>query len=271
MKPGALILLGLLLGASSPRAEAADTAIILGLAERPAPSAAPLALTSGEAVTLRLLLPPSSSSRPLSELSTRLLQTAGRVAIPLRAEVALAPDPADPRVTLATFTAPPLRRVTALELQIDALSPIPLLVFPTDATRDDLPSLADALAASRLRLLVCGRSAELRAFLRAQKLDFEDHGADAPDHLPPATLLVGLLAPEDWDRLSAERPENTGPLLAFVADPLGFGGVYASASAPGRPARVKITLPLPPFLPTDPRARDTLHALLLSALAPAQP
>src|SRR5690606_6348769 len=127
----------------------------------------------------------------------------------------------------------------------------------------------DALRAARLRLVVCGDSAELRAWLRSQALDFEDHGGDAPSRLSGDELLIGFLRAEDWDRLAAER--GSGHVLAFMDEPSLAPGVYGRHDLGGARYLAKITLPLFPLLATDPRARETLHTLLLQALPPARP
>ncbi len=266
MKPRARLLLGSVLGLALALAApaAAETALVLGLADEPAAAPSPPALLSGATVGLRLLLP---ADRRAAESSARLLQTAGPLAAPLPVEVRLTADPGDPRLTLAVFEAPPVRRVTTFLLEIDRLAPIPLQVYPA-APRADLPSLADALHRSGVRLQVSGRSATLRAQLLAEKLDFEDLGPDAPDHLEPGALLVADLEPAAWQALReglAEAPRGFR-LLAFVSDPDVLPGIYPSAGLSGDIATcAKITLPVLERLPTDPRARETLHRLLLLA------
>lgn len=258
MKAAAMVLLALAITSLAPTSRAGAPAL-LGVAGRPA-VANPPALTGGESVTLRLLadhaVTPAASS-------ARLFQFTGAVAKPVEAPVALEIDPADPRVLLVRFTPPPVSRVARLALRFDDAEPLLLHVLPA-GPRNDLSPLADALADARLRLLVCGKSPELRAWLRAEKLDFEDVGADPPLHPPADTLLIGPMSEEDWDRLgAADSPSR--PCLAFVDTPGLLPGVYAEPAA----RRAKATLPLLPDLPFDPLARRTLHALILQVLSPS--
>lgn len=255
--------LATLLTALSPAVARAQVRL-LGLLDRPTLNAGE-ALVAGQPVALRVLLP---HDIPAAEARAGLFQIAGAVARPVGAEIEIHPDPADPRVAIVRITPPPVTRVSIFWLHFGDLGAIPFAVFPDSAaSRADQPSLADALRSANLRLLVCGDSPELRAFLRDHSLAFEDLDRDAPEALDPDTVLLGVLAPEDWRRLAA--PDSPGRLLAFVEDASLVPGVYSQPrSTPGAFA-AKITLPLPPLLATDPRARATLHTLLFQALAPA--
>lgn len=248
---------------AEPAGPAPRPPLLLEVAGRPV-SAAPFAVVAGQDVTLRLL--PADAS-PADATPARLVQFAGALARPLDTPVSLEADPADPRFRLARFTPPAVKRPAAFGLRLGDGAPLTFTVFPADARRPDRASLADALETSRLRLLVCGPSRELRAWLRAEKLDFEDEGKDPPERLPADALLLGTLSEDDWKRLAAPRPAGAPPagrLLAFVDAPELLPGVYAEPAA----RRAKITLPLLPALPADPLARETLHALLLQALTP---
>ena len=258
MKAAAMVLLALAITSLAPTSRA-DAPALLGIAGRPT-VAHPPALTGGERVTLRLLadraVTPAASS-------ARLFQLAGAVAKPVEAPVDLEIDPADSRVLLVRFTPPPVSRVARLALRFDDGDPLLLHILPAEP-RADLSPLAGALADARLRLLVCGKSPELRAWLHAEKLDFEDLGVDPPRHPPAGALLLGPMSEEDWDRLgAADLPSS--PCLAFVDTPGLLPGVYAEPAA----RRAKATLPLLPNLPFDPLARRTLHALILQVLSPA--
>jgi len=230
---------------------------LLGVVGRP-PTATPFALVAGEAVTLRIL--PSGTTRPSDENPPRIFQISGTVARPLDVPITVEADPAYPRVLLVHFTTPVVSRPTRLGLRLGDAPALTFLVLPADP-RPDLPSLSDILASSRLRLLVCGNSRELRAWLRTEKLDFDDQGVDPPERIPADTLLLGLLNDEDWARLTAPSAPPAR-ILAFVLAPSLLPGVYAEPAA----RRAKITLPLLPLLPTDPLARETLHTLLLHSL-----
>jgi hypothetical protein len=225
-------------------------------------------LVAGLPATLRILPPPGSSD---ADLKPKFLQLAGTLARPLPVDAVILPNETDARVLRVRLTPPAVKRVTRVQLWLGQFGPVDLLVFPAAEKREDLAPLADALAASRLRLAVCGPSLELRAYLRTQSLEFEDLGADAPQHLAPDTLLIGELTNEDWTRLAGDpRTPATARLLAFVSEPALLAGVYAQpAAVPGGMAATKVTLPLVPLLPTDPRARETLHQLLLQVLPAA--
>ncbi|MBC8010002.1 MAG: hypothetical protein H7067_07890 [Burkholderiales bacterium] len=264
LRPAGLAL-ALILAASAPLRASTAQVRLLGLLDRPTLVAGE-ALVSGQAVSLRVLLPPNI---PAAEVRAALFQIAGTVARPLDTPIDLRPDPADPRIVTAHFTPPAVTRVSTLWLRFTGLGVIPFAVFPDPATRTDQASLADALRLGHLRIVVCGESPELRAFLRDHALAFEDLDRDAPDSLEADTVLLGLLSDADWRRLAA--PDSPGRLLAFVEDASLVPGVYSQPrSTPGAFA-AKITLPLPTLLATDPRARATLHTLLFQALAPATP
>ncbi len=233
------------------------------LSAQPAP-APPPALFAGQASTIRILPAESPATENNSAPTAQLLQLGGTLAAPLDTVVTVPPDPADSRLVLVQFTAPPVSRPTRFALRLGDAPPIPLHVYP--ATRDDLPSLADALASSHLALAVSGSCPELRAWLLAENLEYEDLGHDTPDRIPADTLLLASLADSDWTRLTSHTPDSR--LLACIENPLtSLPGVYSDPL--GR--RTKITFPLLPLLPADPRARETLHALLLQALTPAPP
>ena len=258
MKARAMILLALAITGLAPPLRA-DPPIVLGVAGRPRLSV-PVALIGGESATLRLLadraVTPAASS-------ARLFQLAGPVAKPIETPLSLDLDPADPRVLLVRFTPPAVARASRLALQFDEAPPLILHVLPA-GPREDRPALADALHTARLRVLVCGRSPELRAWLRSEKVDFDDLGVDPPERIPGDALLLGQMSEEDWNQLTA-TPAAATPLLAFVDSPGLLPGVYAESAA----RRAKVTLPILSGLTADPLARQTLHALILQSIAPA--
>jgi hypothetical protein len=225
------------------------------------------ALVSAQPATLELLLPPGEST---SHLKPRWRQIGGSVTSPLELTCEWLTHPVDARISLLRVTPPTVTRVTRLQLFVGQFGPVGVVVIPSGEPRVDLASLPEALAASRMRLVVCGRAPGLREFLSTHRLDFEDEGNEPPRQLAPDTLLIGELTANDWDRL-ARAPRTGGHLLAFIEAPALVPGVYAQRDATTRRHRVKITLPITPLLSTDPRARETLHTLLLQVLEPAQP
>lgn len=230
---------------------------VLGIDGQPAETLE-YSVVATEPLALRILLPVNFAP---AGIHAELYQLAGRIAQPLSCEVSANASPDDPRVGIVSLTPPAVERVTRLALRLRDLGAVNLIVYPAAKTRTDLQVLADALKASRLKLAVCGRSPELRAFLKSHALEFEDHGNDAPDSIAPECLLIGVLAVEDWARLSVLPAK--GGLLAFVEDGSLLPGVYSQLKA------IKVTLPLLTALPTDPRARETFHQLLLTALTPS--
>lgn len=258
------ISLGILIAAASS-AFASGGIQLLRVSEQAHTESAP-ALVSGQPATLELLLPPGERTM---DLKPRWRQIGGNVSSPLELPYDLNQSTTDERITLLRVTPPTVNLVTSLQLFVGQFGPIVVVVFPAGERRNDLTPLTDALEASRLRLAVCGQAPGLREFLHAQKLDFEDEGNDAPRQLASDTLLIGDLTPGDWDRLTRD-PLESGHLVAFVAAPQLMPGVYAQNTTPLRHF-VKITLPILPLLSTNPRARETLHLLLLNVLKPTQP
>ncbi len=243
---------------ATPRATASTSPpLLLGVNGRPV-AATPFAVVATQGVALRIL---SSDAAPIDKTSVRLVQIAGVVARPLDTPVNLEPDPADSRLSLVSFTTPAVERPATFGLRLGDSPPLVFTVFPAYSTRSDRASLAETLETSRLRLLVCGPSNKLRAWLRSEKLQFDDEGVDPPDRIPDDALLLGVLNKENWQRLA---PPGAGRVLAFVEDQTMPPGVYADTAA----RRAKITLPILSALPDDPLACETLHTLLLDALTP---
>lgn len=265
MKISRLILPLLTLICGAP-AFAAGGLHLLGVEEQTRIEPAP-ALITGQPVTMEILVPVGVN---LEDLKPRFVQIAGTIARPLALEAELLPHPMeDGRIARVRFTPPAVKRVTRFMFWLGEFGPQPFTVFPVAESREDLASLAEAFEASRLDLVVCGGSAELRAWLRSQKLDFEDWGVDAPESLSADTLLLGELRAEDWHRLTDTR--GAGHVLAVMDEPALVPGVYIERDPAGRRHLAKITCPLFPLLTTDPRAGETLHALLLQAVPPARP
>jgi hypothetical protein len=259
-----VIFLGLL---AAPGASfAAGGLTLLGVRGQAGAEAGP-ALAAEQAHELCFLLPQAAS---FAETIPGFFQVAGGLARPMEAGLVVAPDPADSRLLRVGITPPAVVRVTRC-LRLGKFGPFPLVVFPAAVVREDLAPLAEGLRTSGLRLAVCGESSELRAYLRGQGLDFTDLGASPPAQLGPGTLLVGQLSSEAWERLVTETSSAGARLLAFVDDPALMPGVYTQTDPSGLRYLAKITLPLPPLLATDPRARETLHTLLFAALAPVLP
>lgn len=263
MKNSAVLLLLGTIACLSLVARSGAAPLFLGIEGRGSAPEPPPAILAGEKIVLRLLLPPPEI---VGAPQIRLLQTGGKsIEIPLPSSVTLDADPADPRVTLARFTAPALERIASLTLDFGPLGVLPLEVFPVPSPRTDPPVLAEAFTARGLRLLVAGRSTLLRHYLRGEKLEFEDLGPESPDRLDADSLLLAELSPAAWRDLSAETVPAGARLLAFVSDPALLPGVYAESAA----RRTKITLPLLARLSDDPRARHTLHTVLLQTLTSA--
>lgn len=256
----ALLLCAFAVNLSAQTATSSVRNTFLGIVGQP-PADSPCALVAGESVTLRFL--PSDTKR-IAESLPRLFQIAGTIARPLDTQIAVEADPNDSRVILVRFTPPSVTHPARFGLRLGDANALTFSVFPADP-RLDLGSLPDALATSGLRLLVCGKSSELRAWLRMQKLDFDDEGADPPARIPADALLIGVLNDDDWRRLTA-TPAQSCRILAFVDAPNLIPGVYAEPAC----RRAKITLPLLSRLSTDPVARETLHTLLLLALSKSE-
>ena len=250
-----------------PMAGAASIRVI-DVADRVADRPLPPALFAGSPAVLSLLIPPGHLVAPTA--TGRLYQLGGTVALTLATEVELGPDPADPRRLLARFTPPAVDRVTQFALRIGDGPALVLVVYPAGVERPDLPSLAEAFAARRMRLAVCGSAPVLRRWLSSRGHVFDDLGEEAADRVPADTLLVGAVSGEDWRRLADPREgAPDGVLLAFVSDPFRLPGVYPEPAGVGAETRAwKITLPLLPNLNDDPRASDAFHQLIHQALSP---
>ncbi len=222
-------------------------------------------LVAGQPATLQILIP---SGEPAAALKPRFVQLAGAIARPLEVETTLLPNDVDARVVRLRLTPPAVVRVTRLQLWLGTFGPLGLIVFPAGEPRLDLAPLAPAFEASRLRVVVSGIAPGLREFLRSQRLEFDDYGTDLPAQLSADTVVIGDVTQDDWDRLTRDT-DTRGHLLAFIDAPQLLPGIYLQRDPAGHRYLAKITLPLTTLLETDPRARETLHTLLLQILTPA--
>jgi hypothetical protein len=224
------------------------------------PASAPALITfvAGEPARLRLL--PAVDATLPSRI--RLWQVAGTLAIPLELPVTIVADAADARLWCVEFIPPPAQRAFRLALQFDESTPLILNILP--ARRDELASLAAAHKLGGRRLEVAGDSAELRAWLKTEGINYTDLGRSP--RFSPAANTIGLyvLSETAWAE-AAFPPHATGCVLGFVDSADSLPGVYPDPTG----LRWKVTLPLLPRLGSDPLARETLHHLLLPLLLPA--
>lgn len=253
-----LLLAALALPTASTHAQALK---LVGMPERTwlSPSSP---VSPGENVALEMLLMPGTD---METVRADLVQIAGTIAAPLDIPVTVKPSPHDKRLALVRFTAPKVSRITELNLRLSDQTRWPILIVPSLNKNDDQPDLADTFKSSRLQLILCGPSTELRDYLKSRSLPFEDLGPDSPRRLRDDEVLIGDITPDDWTRLTAA--DTTGRLIVAVGDPALLPGVHTTIRASGPVC--KITLPLFPLLPDNPQATNTLDQLLHAALTPA--
>lgn len=259
MRATLILIAGLLLPAASSSAQALK---LVGTPTRTWASPS-LPVQSGESVAMEMLLMPGTD---MTAVRADIVQVAGTVAAPLDTTVTITPSPRDERLAVVSFTAPTVTRITRLQLRLTDHTRWPLVVFPPDGKDESHPDLSELFKSTRLQLLVCGRSGELRDYLRAQNLKFEDLGADPPRRLRADEILIGEISKtEDWERLAS--PDAGGFLIASVDDPSLLPGIHTTRRDSGIVS--KVTLPLFPLLSDNPQARETLFQLLLGALTAA--
>lgn len=263
MNTSAFITLGGLLAALAlPTASIHAQALkLVGMPERiwqsPSPPVHP-----GENVALEMLLMPGTD---MTTVRAHLVQIAGTIAAPLDIPVTVESSPHDERLALVRFTAPKVTRITELDLRLSDQTRWPIFIVPSLNKNEDQPDLVEALKTSRLQLILCGPSVELRDYLKSRSLPFEDLGSKAPRRLRDDEVLIGDVTPDDWTRLTA--PDTTGRLIVTVGDPAILPGVHTTIRASGPVC--KITLPFFLLLPDNPQAANTLDRLLHTALTPA--
>jgi hypothetical protein len=262
MSPPRLLFCWFALGAARCLTSGGLTLIAVEEQARAEPAAP---LVAGQPATLHILIP---SGEAATDLQPRFVQLAGAMARPLELATSVLPGDVDSRVVRLRMTPPAVVRFTRLQLWLGPFGPLGVVVFPAGDPREDLSPLAAALEASRLRVLVAGAAPGLREFLRSRSLDFDDHGAGLPRQLSADTVLMGDFTPDDWERLTRD-PATRGHLIAFMGEAALLPGIYLQSDPVARRHFAKITLPLTPLLATDPRARETLHTLLLQILLPA--
>ena len=232
---------------------------VLGIDGRPS-HPVEYAIVAGKPLALRLFVPENLGD---AGIHAELFQFAGGIAQPLACEFTINSSPGDSRIRSVGLTPPAVERITRFVIRIRNGGVIKLIVYPAPKDRVDRVVLADVLASSGRKIAVCGKSAQLRAFLKTHALEFEDHGPDFPETLASETLLIGELSPGDWKRLAA-LPVG-GELLGFVDDVSHLPGVFSY------PQSTKVTLPLLSDFSSDPRAEETLFNLILTALTPSHP
>jgi len=222
-----------------------------------------LAVASGGALTLRLLLPASLKS---SGLSAYLWQVADAVTLPLAkgrplAEQATAPDAQGVSTVRVGF--PGVKRKTqvlvkffATEEPSEEIGRARVWIYPPA----DWAPVMRKFKEEAPRLVVFGESATLRAFLKQRGVAFSDQGEGVPEKLETGMLAVGELSAKAWSESKPRLAAEGGRLIVFVDDAAGLPGVYTTANGTG--AVTQVTLPLLGGLAEDPRAESTFLQII---------
>jgi hypothetical protein len=207
------------------------------------------------------------------KLRVQLFQAATSIAAPVGSAVEIgevvirggAPHAAvDATIPMPAVKAPTqfVARFSAKVGGSDELVPagvVRLVAYPSNAM-DALRSLARTMErVSGLRFGVFGRSKEIRAFFKEQKIPFRDLGQSLPDRIDGGLLAIGSLEDsKESDR--GFRPGTASNLILFTPDPTLASGVYTSSTRDG--TVTKVTLPILVRLPTDPLSQHTFLQIL---------
>lgn len=231
-----------------------------------------MAVASGGALTLRLLLPVTLKS---SGLSADLWQVAEAVALPLEkglslSEQATAPDAQGVSTVRVGF--PEVKRKTQVLVKFFAteepsaeIGRARVWIYPPA----DWAAVRRKFKEETPRLAVFGESATLRAFLKRRGVAFSDQGEGVPEKLETGVLALGELSAGAWRESKPRLVSQDGRLIVFVDDAAGLPGVYTTANGTG--AVTQVTLPLLGGLAEDPRAESTFLQIIEQQLhaAPA--
>ena len=251
------------------------------------PSTPPLSLHVFGGSALAFLVAVDAPLGTRMSLRADLAQTAtGGLAVPVQTDVAVSGELGFETRThlIAACTlpgVPAVQRPTRLILKLrgviqdhaEPLSPtaVELWVYPSANPGEWKKTIAATLAQGGMtRLEVFGQGSRLRRFLKERHVEFEDGGAQWFAAANRCTLYVGDEPPPIPTRIT-----SVDGLHVVLFQPPGLStflpGVYQSNDSQGG-AIVKITLPdLLTRLPDDPRAQQTVAAVLRQGFAPHQP
>lgn len=214
-----------------------------------------------------------------------LLQTAnGAVATTLRRDVPISPELVfnDRTVLTASCRLPDLdavKRVTPMLLRLRTNLPaaqpgdgllLPVSVHPHEEPDAWKKSLSAWLTRGGLhRLAVFGEAGEIREFLRARKVAFDDLGGEWPTDPEQGSLYVAVVPPS---ALAARRPGGTRGtqwLIFTTSEATSLpAGVYQRVDAAGASV-CKVTLPgLFDHPENHPERLETLREIFRMALEP---
>lgn len=239
---------------------AAEEIVVLGAKTANEPS---LAVASGGVLTLSLLMPGSLKA---SGLVADLWQTADAVAVPLEKGRSLAESAttADAHgVSTVRMAFPEMKRKTQVVMKFfSAREPLVEIgsarvwVYPPV----NWGPVARKFKEEAPRLIVFGRSEELRAFLKRRGLAFSDQGEGVPEKLEAGVLAMGGLSAKAWRESKPRMAAEGGRLIVFVENAPGLPGIYTTAKGAG--AVTQVTLPVLRGLAEDPRAEDTFFQII---------
>jgi len=209
------------------------------------------------------------AGNPQAEICADLFQAGGRSIIaPLQKDI-LVTDKVQPdgriiwklplpEVEKETHYVAKLRARDAGDAWVNA-GQIEFFVYPENYTQASLKALGKAVP---LRLF--GESKVLRAYLKAQKISFEETDNELSELRPQSAndgepvLYLGEATAEEFAKWRRENPAWNAPIAVFCPDPKSrtLPGIWISGCV------AKVTVPLVEKLNTDPRSRLTLLEIL---------
>lgn len=138
---------------------------------------------------------------------------------------------------------------------------IRLFVYPEDLAAP-LRKLALHGNTPGCPLGIFGTKPDIRAFLKAHKVEFEELGERLPADPQPRMLCIGDASAKDLEDWLRRRPAQAGVrLVVFLADPWSLPGIYTTTDRSLRLS--KVTAPVLENLADDPQSQDTFVNILM--------
>lgn len=246
------------------------------LSETQAGDAADRAVVGGKEASLALAIEAPLGTK--LDLIADLLQLAHSIAAPLQKDLplatALAFEDRTRQVVHVSIPVPEVKHVTRMLVRFrtqvagagewKAAGQTRLAVYPADHLREFKELLSAQEKERGIRLAVFGEHGGVRDFLRAERIDFEDLGAEFPADLSASFVYLGSA---NTGKQPVRIPTETKARMVLfdLASDL-LPGVYRG---PRRTAYV--TLPLLDHLTTDPKNQATFARIVSELLAEPSP
>lgn len=231
------------------------------------------AVVSGEMVNYELAV---EAAAPVTfSFFADIRQAAKDLMAPLKTNLPLAPEvvfsAAGRRTVTVQIPIPEVQKGSLMVVDFKAAEDQPAIaqagfvVFPKTKPGARAEVVDSASKEGGQRLAVFGESKDLRDFLNAENIAFEDLGGEFPKEFRPGLLVLGEVTAS---AVETHRPNGrSGRAILFVSGTRLLPGVYESVTSDG--SLTKVTLPLMASLGTNPQKQSVFLDLLTQQLKSA--